>query len=216
MSYCPDEPIPPAPPPEPPLTYLTPVYINLDMMVNQLAKNGVMITTDPALNAPGIYINVANDLLAKGEAYVIKTILSNYVKIPLQSVYYTGPVNGTDFDVLATDPQYGSTYTEIRDLFLNSAFWQVYKSYYGNSGSANGNDIIRQYANKVSGYLNTLQRLDQSGNPMVKNAFVGLKLAANGSQRVPKKARVPFIPNGRDQSWAALNAVQNLRWGFNR
>ena len=216
MSYCPDPITPPAPPPEPALTYLTPVYITLDMMVNQLAKNSITINTDPTLNAPGIYIKVANDLLAKGEAYVIKTILSNYVKIPLQSIYYTGPANGSDFDVLATDPQYSSTYAEIRDLFINSAFWQIYKSYYGNSGGANGNDIIRQYANKVSSYLNTLQRLDQSGNPMVKNAFSGLKLAWNGSQRVPKGARVPNIPQGLDQSWAAFNAINNQRWGFNR
>jgi hypothetical protein len=215
MSYCPDEVVPPIPP-EPPLTYLTPVYINLDMMVNQLAKSQIYITTNPALDAPGLYINLANDLLAKGEAYVIKTILNNYVNIPLQSIYYTGPANGSDFNVLANDPQYGSTYTEIRDLFLNSAFWQIYKSYYGNSGNANGNDIITQYANKVSAYLNTLQRLNQAGNPAVKNAFSGLKLANNGSKRVPGVARVPNIPQGVDQSWAAFNAINNQRWGFNR
>ncbi len=196
--------------------YLTPVYISLDMLVNQLGKSGLFITQDPTPGVQGLYVGVANDLIAKGESYVIKTILSNFVNIPLQSIYYVGPPTGTDFNILAGDPQYGDTYTEIRDLMINSAFWQIYKSYYGDSGTGNGADIVRQYANKVSAYTNTLQRLDQAGNPLVKNAFNGLKLAPNGSQRVAKQARVPCIPQGQDQSFAALNATPNLRWGFNR
>ena len=180
-------------------------------MENQLAKTQIYITTDPTLGSDGIYIDVANDLLAKGESYIIKNILSNYVQIPLETIY------NTPFDNLYGDPHYNDTYVEIRDLFLNSAFWQIYKSYYSWSGSNNGDDIIKQYSNKINAYTNTLLRLDQAGNPLLKNAFSGLKLGSNSSHRIASTARIPCgIPQGQDQSYAAFVATPNLRWGFNR
>ncbi len=196
--------------------YLTPQYITYDMLANQLAKASVIVTNDDTLGATGIYIGVVNDLIAKGEAYIIETILSNYVQIPLTTI------KNTPFDDLVNDPvlyaQYGQTYAEIRDLFMSSAYWQIYKSYFGFSGNDNnGNDIIKQYSNKISIYTNSLLRLDQAGNPLVKNAFAGLKVAINGSQRIAKQARTANgIPQGGDQAWSSFGAVPNLRWGCNR
>ena len=191
--------------------YLMPRYINLDMMTNQLSKTELYITDNPELGASGIYIDVANDLLAKAESYVIKNILSNYVQIPLETIY------NTPFDNLYGDNKYHDTYVEIRDLFLNSAFWQIYKSYYSFNGSNNGDDIIKQYQDKLNAYINMLQRLDQAGNPLIKNAFAGLKLGVNSSQRIANVARVPLgIPQGTDQSYSVFNSIPNLRWGFNK
>lgn len=195
--------------------YLTPQYITYEMIENQLAKTSVIVTLDPALDATGIYIEVVNDLMAKGEAYIIKTVLSNYVQIPLTTI------NNGPFDDLVNDPvlyaQYGDTYTAIRDIFLASAYWQIYKAYFSESGTNNGNNLIKHYADKISIYTNTYQRLDQATNPLVKNAFAGLKIALNGSQRIAKMSRYPTgIPLGEDQAIAAFNAIPNLRWGFNR
>lgn len=190
--------------------YLTPQYITYEMIENQLLKV-IEVTEDPDPDAPGMLKDVAIDLMAKGEAYVIKNILSDYVQIPLETIH-----NGS-FDDLYNDPRYVETYTTIRDMFISSAFWQIYKSYFSEGGTNNGKNIITQYSNKISIYTNTYQRLDQAVNPRVKNAFVGLKAAINGSQRIARSGRVPNgIPLGRDQAWAAFNANPNLRYGFNK
>jgi len=190
--------------------YEEPIYISFDMIENQLGKMQIDITEDPDPTVPGMYKPVAIDLMAKGEAYILQTILSNYVQIPLETI------DNLPFDSLYDNPKYNQTYTAIRDMFLSSAFWQIYKSYFSDGGTNNGKNIIEQYSNKISIYTNTYLRLDQAGNPLVKNAFAGLKPAANGSQRIAKSSRIPAIPQGRDQSYAAFNATPNLRWGFNK
>lgn len=197
--------------------YLSPIYVNYSMIENQLSKSGVLVTTDPAPGAAGMYIDVVNDYMNKGEAYVLQTILARFVNIPLQTIYYTGDPDGSDFDTLYDNPKYSQTYSEIRDLILNSCYWQIFKAYFGESGSVNGADIVRQYANKVNSYTNVIQRLDQASNALVPFAFAGLKKATNSSQRIAKMSRsVCGIPQGEDNAWSAFTANPKVRWGFNR
>lgn len=193
-------------------TYLTPAYITYAMIENLLHPE-IKVTDidDPEL--PGIYIGVIETLMAKGESYIIKTILSDYVSIPLVTF------DNQPFENLyeGYDGAYRDTYISIIDMFTSSAIWQIFKDYFGTSGTVNGKELITQYANKISIYTNTYKRLDQAANPISKNAFSGLKRAINGSQRIAKVGRVPCgIPQGRDQAFAAFNGVPNLRWGFNR
>lgn len=193
--------------------YLTPQYITYDMLALLLNKTGVLVTDDPGMDVAGIYIGQVNDLMAKGESWVIKTILSNYVQIPLTTIINTG------FDDLYNNPdlspKYMDTYDSIRDMFISSAMWQIYKTYFSFGGNNNGNDLIRQYANKISVYTATYGRLDQAGNPLVKNAFAGLLRATNGSHRIGSLGKTACgIPTGADQAWADFNAQPNLRRSF--
>jgi hypothetical protein len=189
--------------------YLEPEYITYEMIEKQVAKE-VLVTNDP-LDPEGIYLPLLKTFMAYGESYIIKTILSDYVQVPLETI------DNQAFDTLYDNPKYRETYISIRDMFTTSALWQIYKNYFGTSGTTNGANLITQYSNKITIYTNNFGRLDQAVNPKVKNAFVGLKRAINGSQRIARQARTACgIPQGRDQAWAAFNAQQNLRWGFNK
>ena len=195
-----------------PEIYLAPKYINLDMIRNIIGKSGITLTINDDPYSPGLYELQATDLVAKGESYVIKTILSDFVNIPLQSVYYTGDPYGTDFNILQSDNKYVDTYVQIRGLFIASALWQIYKFYYSTSGTGNGANLIRNQANVITAYTNSLQRINQAGSLSVKNAFAGLKPALNASKRIPNGVVLPNdIPNGDDAEWDAFNAHQNYR-----
>ncbi len=191
--------------------YLSPQYITYEMIERLLRTTSVLVTDD--LLGTGIYIGEVNTLMAQGEAWVIKTILANYVEIPLTTI------DNTEFNQLYNNAtlyaKYGDTYATIRDMFISSAMWQIYKVHFSAGGNNNGNDLIRQYANKISVYTSTYGRLDQAGNPLVKNAFSGLKRATNGSHRIGARGGTACgIPTGADQSWADFNAQPNLRFSF--
>lgn len=196
-------------------TYLEPQYITYAMIESTLAKTSIKVTDDTDPEAPGIYIKQVETCMAMGEAWIIKNILANFVEIPLTTI------DGRPFDDLYNDlnlrKKYADTYISIRDMFISSAIWQIYKNYFSYGGSDNGTNLIEQYRAKTNAYSGTYNRLDQAGNPFVKNAFSGLRRALNGSRRIGQQARsAACIPTGEDQSWAAFNAQPNLRWNFDR
>lgn len=191
-------------------TYLTPQYITYAMIESQLLKIiDVQDVADPTTS--GMYIGDVNTYMAEGEAYVIKNILSNYVKVPLETL------DGGTFDDLYDNLLWRETYIAIRSLFVTAAYYYIYLNYFTEGGTNNGAEIVDQTAKQLNFYTNKLLRLDQAGNPSVKNAFAGLKPALNGSKLLPGPAATPTgIPLGIDQSYAAFNAIPNLRYGFNR
>ena len=196
-----------------PVDYLQPLYITYTMISGYLAKNGIVVTEDIDPSARGVYKGQILDWMAKGESYIIKTVLSNYVNVPLQSVNYSGDPTGSDFETLYGDSRYRDTYIQIRDLFISSALWQIYKRYYASGGTSNGVQLVRSQANIITAYVNSLQRLDQAGNVNVKNAFIGLKPAINSSKRMPYGASATDIESGDDQVWSAFTSMTNYRRG---
>jgi len=108
--------------------YMMPSYITYEMVAGQihpLVK--VRLVDDPEL--PGIYIGLVNDFLAQGESYIIQTVLSNYVEIPLTTI------DGCSFQSMINHPKYKQmTYVPIMNLFKASALYQLYLNYFAMGG----------------------------------------------------------------------------------
>jgi len=191
--------------------YMMPSYITYEMVAGQihpLVK--VRLVDDPEL--PGIYIGLVNDFLAQGESYIIQTVLSNYVEIPLTTI------DGCSFQSMINHPKYKQmTYVPIMNLFKASALYQLYLNYFAMGGvGANGQELIAQQAKQVNFYTSMLLRLDQSGNLMYKNTFEGLRLCKNASQRIAKSRGAPRMISGSNIANIALNSIPNLSrnpWG---
>lgn len=185
--------------------YATPQYITYEMIaaqINPLIK--VKFVEDE--NIPGVYIGLINDFLAQGESYIIQTVLSNYVEIPLTAI------NGCDFKSLITDQKYYQlTYIPIINLFKASGLYQIYLNYFAMGGEgANGQELIAQQAKQVNFYTSMLLRLDQSGNLMYKNSFAGLRPCKNASRKIAKVIGAPKMINGSRIADYALGAVPDL------
>lgn len=194
------------------LTYIEPIYITYEMIKNQLIQI-IKVNEDPdnlGPNGIGMYIGDVKTYMAEGESFILKTILSNYVALPLTAL------DGGDFNSLLDNPAWRDTYIQVRALFCNAAYYYIYLNYFSEGGTNNGQALMKTAVAQINYYRNSLLRLDQAGNPTVKNAFVGLKKASNGSRMIPGKSRVPPIPLGLDQAYAAFNSTPDLRYGFNR
>ena len=194
--------------------YLTPKYINIDMVTNELNRASIYLTNDET-DTSAIYIPQVNDWLFQGECFIISTVLRDYVNDPLQSVNYNGPADGTDFDTMATGI-YSTTYGTLKTLFIAGGLLHIFREYYSMGGSSNGADKIKQQAAKISLFNNNIRRIDRAGNLINKNIFAGLKTGNNTNKRTAHVGGVPNIPKGDDQEWGAFNAIPNYRSGFNR
>lgn len=191
--------------------YMKPSYITYEMVASQIHPLiKVQLVDDPEL--PGMYIGLVNEFLAQGESYIIQTVLSNYVEIPLTTT------EGCSFESLITHPKYKQlTYIPIINLFKASGLYQIYLNYFSMGGEgANGQELIAQQAKQVNFYTSMLLRLDQSGNLMYKNAFDGLRKCRNASQRIAKKIGAPNMISGSRIADFALGSIPDLSrnpWG---
>lgn len=196
--------------------YLTPQYINYAMIRATLTNNntgnnttGLIIVKEFDDDSPGMFIGQVNDYMAQGESYIIQTVLSNYVEIPLITIK-----NG-DFASMVDNPQWLQlTYTPLINLFKSSALIQIYMNYWGTGGeSSNGAELISQMKKQINFYTGMLLRLDQSGNMMYKNSFVGLKPCINANNQIGRQARVANgIPTGQDTASQVFRAIPQYRW----
>lgn len=185
--------------------YMTPSYINYDMVSSQIHPLiKVQPVDDPDL--PGLYIGLVNDFLAQGESYIIQTVLSNYVEIPLTAL------DGRGFDSLLDNPKYTQlTYIPIINLFKASGLYQIYLNYFSMGGEgANGQELIAQQAKQVNFYTSMLLRIDQSGNLMYKNIFAGLRPCQNASRKIAKVIGAPNMLNGGVIADIALGSIPDL------
>jgi hypothetical protein len=192
--------------------YLTPQYLRYDMIANLLVNViKVDLVNDPPEPPNTMYLGQVEDLMAQGESYVIQTYLANYVKIPLETL------DNQPWDHLLSNPQWYQTATNIKSLFMASAFFYIYEYYFSLSGEGNnGEELIKNAYNQINRQANALLRIDQAGNPLLKNCFIGLKLADNYTQRIAHSCRIPTIASGEDQGVMAINSIPNYRWGWNR
>lgn len=185
--------------------YAKPSYITYEMVAAQLSPLiKVKFVEDEEI--PGIYIGLVNDFLAQGESYIIQTVLSNYVEIPLTTT------DGCDFKNLITHPKYYQlTYIPIINLFKASGLYQIYLNYFAMGGEgANGQELIAQQAKQVNFYTSMLLRLDQSGNLMYKNSFAGLRPCANASRKIAKVIGAPKMISGSRIADFALGSIPDL------
>lgn len=186
--------------------YLMPKYINFDMISRQLRVGQVEVVYDEEIDK-GIYIEQVNTLMANAESYIINTVLSNYVAVPLVTVY------DTPFDDLYNYPEYQETYVQIRATFIAMSLLYIYQEYFSFGGEGNnGEALIKQQQRIVTNFTNMAMRLDQSGNLQYKNIFNGLRPCANASQRIAKVMGTPAgMKTGTSISDTALESVPDLR-----
>ena len=193
-------------------TYLSPQYITYAMISTEL--NNVIkvdLINDPPIAPNNMSVNQVNDYIARGESDIIQTFLANYIQIPL-----TTTLGGT-WDTLLNNPLWYNTYASLKSLFVNSALSLIYRNYFATSGEGNnGANIIKNIEAQINRQSNSLLRVDQAGNPLLKNCFIGLRLCDNFTQRISKGTRIPLIPTGEDQGQMAISSVPNYRWGFNK
>lgn len=189
--------------------YLTPQFINYDMIKRYLAVGQVKVVFDEDVDY-GIYIGEVNDLMAQAETYIIQTILSNYVQPTLETV------TGEAFETLLFEPLYQNTYIQIRNTFIAQALCYIYKNYFAIGGEGNnGAQLIEQQQQIVNNFGAMAMRIDQSGNLQYKNIFNGLKRCPNGSNRIAKGIRQPKgMFNGSDRANNALETIPNYRWNY--
>lgn len=188
--------------------YQKPKYITYEMIERQLRVGAVKVVDDELANE-GLYIGQVEDYMAQGESFILQTVLSNYVHLPLTTI------NGGTFADLQNNPEWEQlTYTPLVNLFKASALYQIYLNYYAVGGEGNnGEALIINQSKQVSFYTSMLLRLDQNGNMMYKNAFIGLKLRDNGNPKMPRRSRgaAGSMFDGQDQAYAAFNAIPNYR-----
>lgn len=187
--------------------YLSPIYIDYDMISRQLERGQVKVVNDP-LETSGIYIGEVETLMANAESYIIQTVLSNYVAIPLQTI------TGGSFEDLLNTPAWINTYTQIRSTFIAQALSYIYQNYFAIGGEgSNGEQLIKQQQYIISNFTAMAMRLDQSGNLQYQNIFEGLKPCVNARQRIAKKARIPSgMPTGASRSEQAINSIPDYKY----
>ncbi len=189
-------------------TYLEPEYITYEM-VEPFIKSMIRVTTDPLedTSSGAFYVGAIKTLIAEAEIEVIMDVLSNYLAVPLQGL------NNETFDELYDNPitrQY--SYIPIRNMFINCSIWFIYKQYFSDGGNTNGQALTDNAYQKYKIDRDAYIKLDIALNPRLKNAFRGMKRVDNASDRIPKGCSSPTgIPTGIDRSWAAQNAILNLR-----
>ena len=189
--------------------YLTPQYINFDMISRQLRVGQVEVVYDEEIDH-GIYIGQVNTLMANAETYIIQTVLSNYVATPLITIH------NTPFDDLLNYPEYKDTYIQIRSTFVAMALIYIYQDYFSVGGEGNnGEALIKQQQRIVNNFTAMALRIDQAGNLQFKNIFNGLRPCANASQRIGKVGGSPVgMVSGDSIAGVALGAVPDLRWNL--
>lgn len=188
--------------------YLSPKYINFDMISRQLRVGQVEVVYDEDLSS-GIFIGQVETLMANAETYIIQTVLSNYLAIPLTTIH------NTSFDDLANYPEYENTYIQIRGTFVAMSLVYIYQDYFSVGGEGNnGEALIKQQQRIVNNFTTMALRIDQAGNLQFKNIFNGLRACANANQRIAKVGGSPAMIDGASIAGVALGAVPDLRWNL--